>query len=150
MAYLGQVVHLSEEQYAELKLNGTITVVIEGESITINYNDNDMYITPNEEHKTIILFSIGDELEDNTEYRLGEQATLNIIEKLPTVDNDKDFICSLVFTSGETATKFNYDSTIKWSGEDLTDNKFVPVTNKRYTVVLWYDGVWNGTARGVI
>ena len=45
MANLGKVVYLSEQQKNELFTNNTITV----DGVTINYSDNDIYATPDDE-----------------------------------------------------------------------------------------------------
>lgn len=88
------------------------------------------------------------ELADNTEYRFTLE--LESIEfTLPDNPTD-DYISSIVFKSGTTATTIIYPDLIKWSGDDLTNDKFVPFANKRYTVMIWYDGIWNGLARGVV
>lgn len=42
MPNASQMVYLSEEQYVELVEEGTITV----EGVTVNYNENDIYVTP--------------------------------------------------------------------------------------------------------
>lgn len=87
------------------------------------------------------------ELADNTEYRFTLE--LESVEfTLPENPTD-DYISSLVFKSGATATTIIYPDLIKWSGDNLTNDKFVPFANKRYTVMIWYDGIWNGLARGV-
>lgn len=100
-------------------------------------------IVTNTENTVIPAF----ELADNTEYRFTLE--LESIEfTLPENPTD-DYISSIVFKSGATATTVVYPDLIKWSGNDLTNDKFVPFANKRYTVMIWYDGIWNGLARGV-
>ena len=42
MANLGKVVYLSDAQYTELVSNGSITV----DGVTVVYNENDIYMTP--------------------------------------------------------------------------------------------------------
>lgn len=42
MANLGKVVYLSDAQYSELVANGSITV----DGVTVVYNENDIYMTP--------------------------------------------------------------------------------------------------------
>lgn len=44
--YLRKVVYLSEAEYNTLVTNGTITK----NNITVNYSDNDLYITPEVRH----------------------------------------------------------------------------------------------------
>ena len=87
------------------------------------------------------------EMEHNTEIRYGEvtSLTLTLPETLPD-----DYISSVVFTSGETAVNMVYPETIKMSGEGCIDGVFVPAANKRYTVILSYDGVYvSGIVGGV-
>lgn len=68
---------------------------------------------------------------------------------LPT-EIDKLFQSEVVFKSGTTATSLTYDNSVKWSGDDITDNKFVPVANKTYNIIFWYDGFYmNAVVRGV-
>lgn len=87
------------------------------------------------------------ELSNNTEYRANELSSLEITLK-ETIEND--FISSVIFTSGETPTSFNYPADIKWSGDDVTSGIFVPIANKRYTIMFYYDGInINGVSRGV-
>ena len=39
---------------------------------------------------------------------------------------------------------------IKWTGDDIVDDAFVPIANKRYNVIIWWDGMFtNGAVRGV-
>ena len=84
-------------------------------------------------------------LADNHEYRYTQDLT-SLTLTMPS----GDFISSIVFASGTTATQMTYDSSIKWSGDDVTSNAFVPTTSKTYNIVLWYDGInVNGIVRGV-
>lgn len=84
-------------------------------------------------------------LEDNTEYRyIQEMTTLSL-----TMPNG-NFISSIVFKSGSTATVINYSSSIKWSGDDVATNIFEPVADKVYNIVFWFDGInINAIARGI-
>ena len=77
------------------------------------------------------------ELSDNTEARFGEVASLTLT--LPT-DTTGDYISSVAFTSGATATSLTYPDTITMIGTDCIDGVFAPVANKRYTVIVAYDG----------
>ena len=72
------------------------------------------------------------------EYRLGEVTSLTL--NLPDNVSD-DYISSVIFTSGATATNLIYPDTIKMLGEDCIDCVFTPVANKRYEVIISYDGV---------
>lgn len=84
-------------------------------------------------------------LADNHEYRYTQDLT-----SLTLTMPNGDFIASVVFASGSTPTSMTYDSSIKWSGDDVTSNAFVPVASKTYNIVMWYDGInVNGVVRGV-
>lgn len=92
-------------------------------------------------------------LADNTIYNGGEQTALTIA--LPATV-DVSFVSEVDFSSGSTPTTLSYSLTdIIWRGDDLqwnsTEQKyvFVPLSNKRYTVIFDYDGVnYFGTVRG--
>ena len=61
-----------------------------------------------------------------------------------------DFIASVVFASGSTPTSMTYDSSIKWSGDDVTNGQFVPSADKDYDIMMYYNGLnVNGIVRGV-
>lgn len=83
---------------------------------------------------------------NNTEYRYGELISLTL-DISPPAD---DYTAYIVFTSGTTATETIYPDTLKWSGDDVIDGIFTPLSNHRYNVGLWYDGEYiNAVARGV-
>lgn len=83
----------------------------------------------------------------NTEVRYGEVSSLTLT--LPQSFED-DYISSVVFTSGNAAVNLIYPEEIKISGEDCMDGIFTPVENKRYTLILSYDGVYvSGIVGGV-
>ena len=75
-------------------------------------------------------------LADNHEYRFTQD-----LASLTLTMPSGDFIASVVFSSGSTPTSMTYDSSIKWSGDDVTNNAFVPVASKTYNIVFWYDGI---------
>lgn len=84
-------------------------------------------------------------LADNNEYRYTADLT-SLTLTMPS----GNFIASVVFASGSTPTSMTYDSNIKWSGDDVTSNAFVPVANKTYDVMFYYNGLnVNGIVRGV-
>lgn len=84
-------------------------------------------------------------LADNHEYRYTQD-----LSSLTLTMPSGDFIASVVFASGTTPTQMTYDSSIKWSGDDVTSNAFVPVASKTYNIVFWYDGInINAVVRGV-
>lgn len=77
-------------------------------------------------------------LTDGYIYNGGEQTALTIA--LPTSAN-VSFLVEIDFTSGSTPTTLTYPNTIKWSGDDVSNNVFTPVANKRYTMICYYNGV---------
>ncbi|MGN1202818.1 MAG: hypothetical protein ACI4RF_05935 [Eubacterium sp.] len=77
-------------------------------------------------------------LESNYEYRCGEVSSVTIT--IPTTP-DNDFISSVVFTSGATATNYTIDTSVKFTGTDCIDEIFAPTANMRYNIIIWYDGV---------
>ena len=76
-------------------------------------------------------------LSDNTEARFAEAASLTL--SLPS-DTSGDYISSVAFTAGTTATSLSYPDTITMIGTDCLDGVFAPVAGKRYTVIVTYDG----------
>lgn len=86
-------------------------------------------------------------LADKTIFRGAEMASITVT--LP--DNFSDtFLCEIDFSSGEEATAFTIADTVKWTGDDIADGAFVPMTNTRYQAMIFYDGLaFNGVVRGV-
>ena len=86
-------------------------------------------------------------LADNTIYNGGEQTALTIA--LPAAV-DVSFLCEIDFTSGAIPATLSYPNSIKWLGDDVANNVFIPVASKRYTVICAYDGVnYRFTVKGV-
>ena len=84
-------------------------------------------------------------LADNHEYRYTQDLT-SLTLTMPS----GDFISSIVFASGSTPTSMTYDSSIKWSGDDITNGQFVPTADKDYDIMMYYNGLnVNGIVRGV-
>ena len=77
-------------------------------------------------------------LTDNTVYNGGELTSLVIA--VPDTVNIA-FICNIEFTSGATPTTLQYPDSLKWIGDDITDNVFTPTINKRYSVICYCNGV---------
>lgn len=106
-------------------------------------------LTNYEQKATITDLSATDSitLADNTIYNGSTQTALTIaLWSAPTASS----ICEIVFSSGSTATTLAYPNTIKWLGDDVNSNIFLPVPNKRYTVILYYDGAETvGVVKGV-
>lgn len=76
-------------------------------------------------------------LAHNTETRCGEVTSMTLT--LPSTTAD-DYISSIVFTSGATPANLVYPDTIKMIGEGCIDGVFTPAANKRYEVIVSYDG----------
>lgn len=92
------------------------------------------------------------ELKHNCEHRRYEPETLGStwLQLLLPSELPKDFISGLVFVSGEKSRVFNYPDSIIFTGDDVIDDVLVPVANKVYNVVFWYDGInVNAVSRGV-
>ncbi len=92
--------------------------------------------------------TITEEIQNNCEYRYTQDVSSLTITLPQTIDDD--FTSWVVFNSGSTATSIVYPNTIKWSGDDVSSNTFVPVASTTYNVAFWYDGInVNAVVRGV-
>lgn len=93
-------------------------------------------------------------LEHNSLYYFGVLTTLNLaISSNVNIESvDVPFECSIMFTSGETATNLDYSaSPIIWSGDDCdSDGHFVPETNKTYEISIKKLGLIISARVGVI
>lgn len=89
-------------------------------------------------------------LADNTLYRGGEQTSLTFA--LPNSDT-VDFVSQITFKSGSTPTAITVPQTgFVWDERsvDLNNGAFVPVANKNYTIIVWYNGfTFVGITEGV-
>ena len=79
-------------------------------------------------------------------YRLGTVSGISI--KLPRSPED-DFYTELSFTSGEDATEFISDTVIRFTGDDIAAEEFIPREKTHYNLFIWYDGEYQGVARGL-
>ena len=114
----------------------------------IRVNGNDYNIKSLPTIKEYDSTGTGFNLEDNTVFRFTKEVS-SLALALPNTINQL-FQCELAFKSGTTATSLSYDESIKWSGDDIKDNVFVPVANKTYNILFWYDGFnMNAVVRGV-
>ena len=101
----------------------------------------------NKEKYLSIVDNVAFDLEKNVNYTAEELTSLEF--HLPALLT-YDFICSLAFSSGATPTQLIVIDDIKWTGDDIVDGAFVPIANKRYNVIIWWDGMFtNGAVRGV-
>lgn len=57
-----------------------------------------------------------------------------------------NFCAQLNFTSGSTPTAFTSPVGMVWLGDDVSTT-FVPVANKRYSIMVFFDGV---STRGIV
>lgn len=81
--------------------------------------------------------SVSQELATETIYNCGELTALSItFPATPTVS----YISQLNFSSGATPTALTAPVDMVWVGDDITSDVFVPVANKRYCVLCFYDG----------
>lgn len=76
-------------------------------------------------------------LETDSIFPCGELTSLIIS---PSSDIKTGSYADISFTSGNTATNVTAPTDALFSGTDCIDNVFVPVSNTRYNVVIWYDG----------
>lgn len=156
----------TKEQIEAAIAGGTITedmlsVTTDGDTSIQGVKVNGTELTPDGDAKvnidltdyevkaTIQTLSATDSitLADNTIYNGGEQTALTIA--LPATV-DVSFLCEIDFTSGTTPATLAYPNTIKWLGDDVANNVFIPVASKRYTVIVAYDGVnYRATVKGV-
>ena len=93
-------------------------------------------------------------LEHNSLYYFGVLTTLSLaISSDVNIESvDVPFECSIMFTSGETATNLDYSaSPIIWSGDDCdSDGHFVPEANKTYEISIKKFGLTISARVGVI
>ena len=86
----------------------------------------------------VTLTTASTELATNTIYNGGELAsvTLTLPATVPA-----DFIAQVEFTSGATATTFTAPATVIFEGNDCSNGVFTPLASKRYSVMVYSDGV---------
>lgn len=121
--------------------NDTVSVDLKsGSKLQFDNGELDVDLSEKEDKTTIstdtTTTSVTLTLADNHEYRY----TQDLASLTLTMPNG-DFIASVVFVSGTTPTSATYDSSIKWSGDDVTSNAFVPSASKTYNIVFWFDGI---------
>jgi hypothetical protein len=95
------------------------------------------YISP--DGTDIQYLSIGDDIiptDSEGNYYIKEYENTPLSE----LNIEDDFITSIIFTSGSTATNLIYPEEILFDGMDCIDNVFTPIPNKRYNVFISYDG----------
>lgn len=104
--------------------------------------------TNNKSDKTTILSGSNTTLElaNNVEVRYTD-AISSLTLTLPATIPD-DYISSVVFTTdNKLDTTITYPSDICMSGDSCINDKFVPLKSRRYTLIIWNDGV---TINGIV
>lgn len=137
MASLNKIIYLSEEQKEELFENGSIEV----EGRTINYNDNDLYITNKDEYIDVrdlinlkadkievIENTDVTELQPNKYYKWGEVASLSLTLGTPIDGILNEYMFE--FVSGSTATTLTLPDAIKWETIPTIE------ANKKYQISI--------------
>lgn len=119
---------LSKEFTANIKDAEDITK-IETDGLLDGKADVTSIITPSGATPTVTLT-------DNTESRRGAVTALTLT--LPS-DTSGDYISSVIFTANS-PTPLVYPDNITMIGTDCIDGVFAPVSGKRYTVIVAYDG----------
>ena len=79
-------------------------------------------------------------------YRFGEIPELAI--SFPDTIDD-DFYAEISFDSGIDATEFSTEQFIRFSGDGVADEEFMPKSHMHYTLCIWYDGSLQGVVRGL-
>ncbi len=88
--------------------------------------------------------SVTQQLATETIYNCGELTELSItFPASPTVS----YISQINFSSGVTPTALTAPVGIVWVGDDISSDVFVPVANRRYCVLCFYDGT---AMRGIV
>ena len=105
-------------------------------AVVLTGNDLVTEVNITETTKSITLAS-------DTIYNCGTMSSITI--SLPSNPTPK-FVAQLNFTSGSTATTIPPVSGLTWLGDDV-DTTFTPQTNKRYSIMFFYDGV---SVRGIV
>ena len=119
--------------------------------VELEYDFYDTIVLTNDytESANVSLF-----LQHNEVYYFSEVTTLilSISSDINIEDLHELFECSILFTSGETATNLDYSaSPIVWSGDDCdSDGHFVPEANKTYEISIKKLGLIISARVGVI
>lgn len=79
------------------------------------------------------------DLQDNSIFNFTDDALATLSISVPETIN-VDFACQVNFSSGATETAFDAPDTIKWEGDDIVSDAFVPTASKRYVLFFYSDG----------
>lgn len=103
-----------------------------------------------EEASRIALGGVGTHLtpESDTEYRLGEVTSLTV--SLPDEPTER-YTAVLVFDTlpknGD--SEITLPASLTLSGDDVIEGELLPFGGRHYTVMIWYDGGYQGIVRSV-
>ena len=116
---------------------------IKNGEINIDKLSNSLINTINAKADESVVMDISDSsltvtLSNNIDYRCQTLTELNI-----TLDENHSnyYASSISFTSGTNATNFNCPTPL-FTGEDCNNNVFEPEPNKRYNMVVFWDGLY--------
>lgn len=90
----------------------------------------------------LLLTAASVTVQDNTEYRYAELSSLTV--SFP----QGDFCAAISFTSGSTATAVYFPEGTKCMGCDVENGVFSPVSNRRYQLGLYFDGLYATVVAG--
>ena len=136
----GDHVHPSDESKADIKSVQDIeSMIATMQIVTYDYSEFTSYDLISE-NNSLYYFN------ELTELKLTISSDVNI------EDAGELFECSILFTSGSTATNLDYSaSPIIWSGDDCdSDGHFVPESNKTYEISIKKFGLIISARVGVI
>ncbi|MCQ2414175.1 MAG: hypothetical protein MJ082_05215 [Clostridia bacterium] len=85
-------------------------------------------------------------LKDKDDVRCGTVSSLDVA--LPS-SPDSDFCACFSFTSGTSSPLVTFSAAVTFSGDSVFEGTFAPASDKHYTVLLWFDGTYQGAVRGV-
>lgn len=138
------------KENGELAINNTFsTEVIEDiiRRFTKPLEEGLKAITPVIEEKPDLTFT----LKHNNEQRsLNPLLDSSWLQWSLPANIPEDYISGFVFVCKSKPRTLSYPDSIIFTGDDVIDNVLVPVANKVYNVVFWYDGInVNAVSRGV-
>ena len=138
------------KENGELAVNNTFsTEVIEDliRRFTKPLEEGLKAITPVIEEKADLTFTLKHNYEQRSLKPLLDSSWLQW--SLPA-NIPEDYISGFVFVCKSEPRTLSYPDRIIFTGDDVIDNVLVPVANKVYNVVFWYDGInVNAVSRGV-
>ena len=139
-----------DKENGELAVNNTFsTEVIENliRRFTEPLEEGLKAITPVIEEKPDLTFTLKHNYEQRSFNPLLDSSWLQW--SLPA-NIPEDYISGFVFVCKSEPRTLSYPDSIIFTGDDVIDNVLVPVANKVYNVVFWYDGInVNAVSRGV-